>query len=195
MPGIEKLALAGGIGKEGTELLQRIRQKGARYRPPPITRPRSPPRLNKDFIKQSKSIGLPLGLRSPREGRSPATTPRGQIQYQTPPGSPRQKISFPTPVLRRRIKQIDDEKWVPKPRRIPLVPRIYPQKTYRPVIRDFSVVPRFTKTPDLTRDLATERWHLDRAIRFGLVGGQVDLAWRGRKRRRNSGSVLNNQRR
>ena len=192
MPGIEKLALAGGIGKEGTDLLKRVRERGAVYRPPPPTRSRSPPKLNKNFIAQSKGVGLPLGLRSPLKGRSPATSPRGisSIQIPTPPGSPKQaKIFFPTPVKR----QIDDEKQAPKPR-IPLVPRIYPQKTYRPVIRDFSVIPRFTRAPDLTRDFLTEKWHLDRAIRFGLVGGQVDLSWRGRKRRRSSEFVPNNLR-
>ena len=190
MPGIEQLSLAGGLGKADTELLQKIREKGARYRSPPAKKMKRPT-LNPTFLKRSAP---PPGIRSPLAGRSPVSTPR--VKVPTPPGTPTKQIAtftFATPVVHREAKmRQDDEKSEPR-RTVPLVPRIYPQQTYRPVIHDFSSIPKFTRAPDIFRDLRTEKWHLDRAIRFGLVGGQVDMSWRGRKRKRSSESALNNQ--
>ena len=190
MPGIEKLSFAGGLDPKDTAFLKSVREKTWR-------RQRSPPKMKRPTFNP-KFLKTPPGIRSPLKGRSPASSPKG-IRIPTPPATPTATptatpdqlatFSFQTPVRPRPAR--DDEKM---DREIPLVPRIYPARSYRPVVHDFDGVEKFTRTPDLFRDLKTERWHLDRAIRFGLVGGHIDMSWRGRRRKRSSESELRNRR-
>ena len=110
-------------------------------------------------------------------------------------------ISPPTPVSRRtrRDRSPDRQRiFSPRPKRpIPvpvytspqvphaLVPNRYPQKTYRPVIYDLSdwnQQARYSsRVPNL---IPVAHDDLERAIRYGLVGGRVNRTWRGRSRNR-----------
>ena len=70
-----------------------------------------------------------------------------------------------------------------------LVSARYPKQTYRPVIYDLSdwnqQIHRSSRAPVLMpRDRRRDELDLERAIRYGLVGGRVNLTWRGRLRKR-----------
>ena len=110
------------------------------------------------------------------------------------------KVAPSTPVGPRRGRSRSPSRYgniprpfSPRPRQPaaphPIAAQLYPTHTYRPVIYDLSnwaqIASHSSRAPTLIpRDRAIDRWALDRAIRYGLVGGRVDLSWRGRSRKR-----------
>ena len=107
------------------------------------------------------------------------------------------QVAPPTPVHGRSRDRSPSPRNIPRPfsprpyrpQIHPIAAQLYPTQTYRPVIYDLSnwaqIASHSSRAPTLIpRDKQTDRWDLDRAIRYGLVGSRVDLSWRGRSRKR-----------
>ena len=175
MSGIKRFELASGLGDKDTDLLKRIREKGAlkamRHRS------KSPVKINPNFLNSRP----PPGLRSPRKGRSPAPSPPS-----TPKKESAARVQFGTPARQ------EEKQDLPVPLALYPVPKFTPLSHERRVFpKPRVLVPPHSSHWSRQRP-KFEKWDLEEWRKSvglgqyritGLTTG-VDLGWRGRSRKR-----------